>query len=72
MYSCPMAYATFCLADQLNALITASKQASKHPAAAGICLLVKFSLSLCAEMSDYHDGIDFILYFNFKNKTMEL
>jgi hypothetical protein len=68
MYSCPMAYATFCLADQLNALITASK----HPAAAGICLLVKFSLSLCAEMSDYHDGIDFILYFNFKNKTMEL
>ncbi len=68
MYSCPMAYPTFCLADQLNALITASK----HPAAAGICLLVKFSLSLCAEMSDYHDGIDFILYFNFKNKTMEL
>ncbi len=72
MYSCPMAYATFCLADQLNALITASKQASKHPAAAGICLLVKFSLGFCGELSVYHGDIDFILYFNCKNKTLEL
>lgn len=68
MYSCPMAYATFYLADQLNALITASK----HPAAAGICLLVKFSLGFCGEMPVYHGGIDFILYFNCKNKTLEL